>query len=77
MSKLSLHVTVELLDDRQLGAAEPSPEWEHARADLLRGLDAARAAIAAQPLPMNPFGGPSWPEHPNPAGLVVRWLLKS
>jgi len=51
MSTLRLNITIELLDDRQLGI-EPNDEWERARADLLRGLDAARATFAAQPLPM-------------------------
>lgn len=75
MSKL-LHVTVELLDDR--GLDEDSTDgWEEARAQLLCGLDAARASFAAQPLPMNPFTGPPWPEHANPPGLAVRWLLTS
>ena len=74
MSTLRLNITIELLDDRQLGI-EPNDEWERARADLLRGLDAARATFAAQPLPMNPFDGPPWPELCDVPGLGVHVLL--
>lgn len=76
MSRPVLNITIELLDDRPLRETAPDG-WEAARADLLRGLDAARAHFAAQPLPMNPFSGPPWPEHQNPPGVVVRWLLTS
>ncbi|MCU1277418.1 MAG: hypothetical protein JWM53_964 [bacterium] len=76
MSKLKLHITIELQGDRPLRVDTPDG-WEEARADLLRGLDAARAALGAQPLPMNPFTGPTWPKVPNPPGLAVGWRLES
>lgn len=47
MSKLTLHITIELLDHPSLDDVEGR---EAARIELLRGLDAARASIMAQPL---------------------------
>jgi hypothetical protein len=44
MSKLKLHVTIELLDDRRLGIDTPDG-WEAARDDLLRGRDALRGRV--------------------------------
>lgn len=66
-SKLTLHITIELLDPDLHGVEGQVA----ARAELLRGLDAARASIAGQPLQPNDCGLLL----PTVPGVAVRWRV--